>query len=80
MADNITFGYVRVSSDDQNEARQVEKMRELGIDERHIFIDKKRIAFIRNPLLDIAFLSFSVSHHAIKSKTHVAFKQISEII
>lgn len=41
MADNITFGYVRVSSDDQNEARQIEKMRELGIDERHIFIDKK---------------------------------------
>jgi DNA invertase Pin-like site-specific DNA recombinase len=41
MADNITFGYVRVSADDQNEARQIEKMRELGIDERHIFIDKK---------------------------------------
>ncbi len=41
MADNITFGYVRVSSDDQNEARQVKQMRELGIDERHIFIDKK---------------------------------------
>lgn len=41
MADNITFAYVRVSADDQNEARQVEKMRELGIDERHIFIDKK---------------------------------------
>ena len=41
MADNITFAYVRVSSDDQNEARQIEKMRELGIDERHIFIDKK---------------------------------------
>lgn len=41
MANNITFGYVRVSSDDQNEARQVEKMREMGIDERHIFIDKK---------------------------------------
>lgn len=41
MANNITFGYVRVSSDDQNEARQVEKMRELGIDDRHIFIDKK---------------------------------------
>ena len=41
MANNITFGYVRVSSTDQNEARQVEKMREMGIDERHIFIDKK---------------------------------------
>jgi DNA invertase Pin-like site-specific DNA recombinase len=41
MANSITFGYVRVSSNDQNEARQIEKMRELGIDERHIFIDKK---------------------------------------
>ena len=41
MTNTITFGYVRVSSDDQNEARQVEKMREMGIDERHIFIDKK---------------------------------------
>ena len=41
MAKNITFGYIRVSSKDQNEARQVEKMRELGIDERHIFIDKE---------------------------------------
>lgn len=41
MTNNITFGYIRVSSKDQNEARQIEKMQELGIDERHIFIDKK---------------------------------------
>lgn len=41
MANNIEFGYGRVSSDDQNEARQVEKFHELGIDERYIFIDKK---------------------------------------
>lgn len=41
MAENISFGYVRISTDDQNEARQIVKMRELGIDERHIFIDKK---------------------------------------
>lgn len=41
MVNSITFGYVRVSSKDQNEARQIEKMRELGIDERHIFVDKK---------------------------------------
>lgn len=41
MAKNISFGYIRVSSKDQNEARQVEKMRELGIDERCIFIDKE---------------------------------------
>ena len=41
MANNITFGYIRVSTKDQNEARQLEKMKELGIDERHIFIDKE---------------------------------------
>lgn len=40
MADNLNFGYARVSTKDQNEARQVERMKELGIDERHIFIDK----------------------------------------
>jgi DNA invertase Pin-like site-specific DNA recombinase len=34
-------GYVRVSSKDQNESRQIEKMRELGIDERRIFIEKE---------------------------------------
>lgn len=33
-------GYVRVSSKDQNEERQVQKMRELGIDDRRIFIEK----------------------------------------
>lgn len=34
------YGYVRVSSKDQNEARQLEKMRELGIADKNIFIDK----------------------------------------
>lgn len=33
-------GYVRISSKDQNEERQVAKMRELGIDDRRIFIEK----------------------------------------
>lgn len=41
MANNITFGYIRVSTKEQNEARQMEKMLELGIDERHIFVDKE---------------------------------------
>src|SRR5690554_5042295 len=35
------FGYVRVSSKDQNEARQLEEMLNLGIDERDIFMDKE---------------------------------------
>ena len=36
----MTFGYIRVSSIDQNEGRQLEKMKELGIQERFIYIDK----------------------------------------
>ena len=35
------FGYVRVSSKDQNEGRQIEAMKEKGIDERDIFMDKQ---------------------------------------
>lgn len=34
------YGYVRVSTADQNEERQVKKMLDLGIDEQCIFIDK----------------------------------------
>ncbi|GKT29632.1 recombinase family protein [Aduncisulcus paluster] len=37
---SYTFGYIRVSSKDQNESRQLEKMRALGIEERFIFVDK----------------------------------------
>lgn len=35
-----TFGYIRVSSKDQNEGRQIETMRKYEIDERDLFIDK----------------------------------------
>ena len=41
MAENLQFGYARVSSADQNEARQIEALKAAGIDERHIFIDKE---------------------------------------
>lgn len=41
MAESMIFGYVRVSSKDQNEARQVEKLKELGVGERQIFVDKE---------------------------------------
>ena len=36
-----TYGYVRVSSADQNEARQIVALRNAGIDDAHIFIDHK---------------------------------------
>ncbi|MEK4841470.1 recombinase family protein [Bacillus sp. FSL L8-0152] len=35
------FGYVRVSSKDQNEERQIENMKCFGIEDRDIFIDKQ---------------------------------------
>ncbi|PER51144.1 integrase [Bacillus thuringiensis] len=35
-----TFGYIRVSSKDQKEDRQIKKMIAKGIDERDLFIDK----------------------------------------
>ena len=37
----MTYGYVRVSSLDQNESRQVCAMNDLIIPESHIFIDKQ---------------------------------------
>ncbi|WP_408008304.1 recombinase family protein [Pseudalkalibacillus sp. A8] len=35
------FGYIRVSSKDQNERRQLEAMKKMGVDERDTFIDKQ---------------------------------------
>lgn len=38
---NVTYGYIRVSSKDQNEDRQRIAMHEVGIDDKHIFMDKQ---------------------------------------
>ena len=38
---NTTYGYARVSTKDQNEARQMIAMQEFGIDGKHIFLDKQ---------------------------------------
>jgi DNA invertase Pin-like site-specific DNA recombinase len=35
------FGYIRVSSKDQNEGRQLAAIKNLGVDERDIFLDKQ---------------------------------------
>src|SRR4051795_4707515 len=45
-----TFGYIRVSATDQNEARQVKKMLEIGINERDIYLDKATGANFERPL------------------------------
>lgn len=41
MANNISVGYIRVSSKDQNEDRQRKQMLDLGINDRYIFCDKE---------------------------------------
>lgn len=41
MAENIVVGYARVSSKDQNEERQIRILKEAGVPERYIFIDKE---------------------------------------
>lgn len=35
------MGYCRVSTDEQNETRQILKMKALNIEDRYIFIDKQ---------------------------------------
>ncbi|WP_141505728.1 recombinase family protein [Paenibacillus luteus] len=37
----MNLGYVRVSTKEQNTERQIKKMKELGIEDRYIFIDKQ---------------------------------------
>lgn len=36
-----TYGYVRVSTKDQNEARQLVAMEDFGVKTEHIFLDKQ---------------------------------------
>lgn len=38
---SIMYGYVRVSTKEQNEARQMIAMKEFGVEERYIFLDKQ---------------------------------------
>ena len=37
---NNTYGYVRVSTQEQNKTRQLTAMREFGVEERHIIVEK----------------------------------------
>lgn len=41
MSEIRHYGYIRVSTKDQNEARQLEAMKDLGIMDRDFFIDKQ---------------------------------------
>lgn len=41
MENGITWGYARISSMTQHEDRQIKKLKEFGVEERNIIVDKK---------------------------------------
>ena len=41
MQHNRIYGYVRVSSSDQNEARQLIALKEIGVEDKNIYMDKQ---------------------------------------
>ena len=41
MEKNNTYGYARVSSRDQNEERQIIALKEMGVPEQNIYVDKQ---------------------------------------
>lgn len=45
-----TYGYIRVSSKDQNEHRQLIALREFGVDEKNIYIEKQSGKDFNRPL------------------------------
>lgn len=50
MTETKVFGYIRVSSKDQNEGRQKEKMLAKGVNDRDIYIDKATGANFDRPM------------------------------
>lgn len=48
--ENNVYGYVRVSTKEQNEARQVIAMHEFGVDEQNVFIEKQSGKDFNRPL------------------------------
>ena len=49
MKTGSTYGYVRVSTRDQNEARQLVAMKEFGVSENSIFMDKLSVKDFNRP-------------------------------
>ena len=76
---NTIYGYVRVSTKDQNEARQMIAMQEFGIDEKHIFLDKQSGKDFNRPKyssVDVACSSMLVMH--LDTERH--FSEVKRIL
>ena len=51
--ENNTYGYVRVSTQKQNEARQLAAMREFGVEEENIIVEKRRVRTLNAPAINV---------------------------
>lgn len=67
------FGYVRISSEDQNEGRQIEKMKELGIAERDIIVDKKTGSNMDRENYQM------LKHHLVRSGDTIVFDSLTRL-
>ena len=66
------YGYVRVSSKDQNEDRQVITMREMQVPEENIFIDKQSGKDFNRP-------QYKRLLHKVKSEDLIYIKSIDRL-
>ncbi|MBQ2954177.1 MAG: recombinase family protein [Clostridia bacterium] len=71
MSGNM-YGYVRVSSKDQNEARQIRAMAEFGIDARHIHVEKQSGKDFNRPV-------YTKLLHRLKAKDVLVVKSIDRL-
>ena len=69
---NNVYGYVRVSTKDQNEARQLIAMREFGIAEQNIFIEKQSGKDFNRP-------QYTRLLHKIKAGDTIVIKSIDRL-
>lgn len=54
----MDYGYVRVSTEDQNADRQIEKMKALGVTDRFLFVEKKSGKDFDRPIYQAMKLTF----------------------
>lgn len=69
---STTYGYVRVSTKEQNEARQMIAMYEFGVDEKHIFVEKQSGKDFNRP-------QYKKMLHKIKAGDTLVIKSIDRL-
>lgn len=69
---NRVYGYCRISNKDQNEARQLEAMKQAGVEERYIFVDKQSGKDFNRP-------QYQIIKHALREGDLLIIKSIDRL-